>query len=86
MFGMSNEVRALPFPGLAARMFEIVKRQHIRQAGPLGPANQRRPAAVVPDMLGKQNMSFGEIQKDRSFFDDPVRCRADMDRESNQVL
>ena len=70
MFGMSNEVRALPFPGLAARMFEIVKRQHIRQAGPLGPANQRRPAAVVPDMLGKQNMSFGEIQKDRSFFDD----------------
>jgi len=70
MFGMSNEVRALPFPGLAARMFEIVKRQHIRQAGHLVPANQRRPAPVVPDMLGKQNMSFGEIQKDRSFFDD----------------
>ena len=67
-------------------MFEIVKRQHIRQAGHLVLANQRRPAAVVPDMLGKQNMSFGEIQKDRSFFDDPVRlCRADMDRESNQV-
>ena len=63
MFGMSNEVRALPFWGLAARMFEIVKRQHIRQAGPLGPANQRRPAAVVPDMLGKQNMSLAEKLK-----------------------
>ena len=44
-------------------MFEIVKRQHIRQAGHLVPANQRRPAAVVPDMLGKQNMSLAEKLK-----------------------
>ena len=85
MFGMSNEVRALPFSGLVARMFEIVKRQHIRQAGPLGPANQRRPAAVVPDMLGKQNMSFGEIRKTGLSLMICVRCRAGMDRESNQV-
>ena len=83
---MSNEVRALPFTGWLARMFEIVKRQHIRQAGHLVPRTSHGPQPCAPDMLGKQNMSFGEIQKDRSFFFGHVRlCRADIDHESNQV-
>jgi hypothetical protein len=70
-------------------MFEIVKRQHIRPAGHLVPANQPRPAAVSAGYAWQAKYVFDRKVEDRSFFDDHVRplCRglADIDRESNQV-
>jgi len=44
-------------------MFEIVKRQHIRQAGNLVPRTSPGPQPGAPDMLGKQKYVFGEIQE-----------------------
>jgi hypothetical protein len=56
------EVRVLPC-WVRARMFEIVKRRHIRPAGNLVLRTSHGPQPCAPDMLGKQNMSFGEIQE-----------------------
>jgi hypothetical protein len=44
-------------------MFEIVKRQHIRQADNLVPRTSPGPQPGAPDMLGKQKYVFGEIQE-----------------------
>jgi hypothetical protein len=45
---------------MVARMFEIVKRQHIRQADNLVPRTSPGPQPGAPDMLGKQKHVFGE--------------------------
>jgi hypothetical protein len=67
-------------------MFEIVKRQHIRQAGHLVPANQLTARSRrAPDMLGKQKYVFGEIQEQVFLEIMSGLCRADIDHESNQV-
>jgi hypothetical protein len=49
--------------GVGARMFEIVKRQHIRPAGHLVPRTSHGPQPCAPDMFGKQNYVLGEIPK-----------------------
>jgi hypothetical protein len=44
-------------------MFEIVKRQHIRQADNLVPRTSPGPQPGAPDMLGKQKHVLGAIQE-----------------------
>jgi hypothetical protein len=44
-------------------MFEIVKRQHIRQADHLVPRTSPGPQPGAPDMLGKQKHVLGEIRR-----------------------
>ena len=67
-------------------MFEIVKRQHIRQADDLVPRTSPGPQPGAPDMLGKQKYVFDLTIEDRSFFwIMSGLCRADIDHESNQV-
>ena len=66
-------------------MFEIVKRQHIRQAGNLVPRTSPGPQPGAPDMLGKQKYVFGEIQEQVFLEIMSGLCRADIDHESNQV-
>ena len=67
-------------------MFEIVKRQHIRQAGPLGPAHQPWPAAMGAGYAWQAKTSLDESPKTGlSFLIMSGFCRADIDHESNQV-
>ena len=66
-------------------MFEIVKRQHIRQADNLVPRTSPGPQPGAPDMLGKQKYVFGEIQEQVFLEIMSGLCRADIDHESNQV-
>ncbi len=66
-------------------MFEIVKRQHIRQAGDLVLRTSPGPQPGAPDMLGKQKEVFGEIQEQVFLEIMSGFSRADIDHESNQV-
>ena len=45
--------------GLGARMFEIVKRQHLRPAGNLVLRTSDGPQPFASEMLGKQKYVFG---------------------------
>jgi hypothetical protein len=66
-------------------MFEIVKRQHIRQADNLVPRTSPGPQPGAPDMLGKQKYVLGEIPRQVFLEIMSGLCRADIDHESNQV-
>ena len=68
-----------------ARMFEIVKRQHIRPADNLVPRTSHGPQPCASSMLGKQKYDVAEMRGQVFLEIMSGLCRADIDHESNQV-